>query len=90
MPNHRAQDVLEFWFGIGADYGKRHKRWFEKDAAFDAEIAGRFLPLYEELAQTLTSKVPRARSISSAKAAADRSGGSIDTTFSIASNQNFR
>ncbi|HYL87365.1 MAG TPA: DUF924 family protein [Burkholderiales bacterium] len=52
MPNHRAQDVLEFWFGIGADYGKRHKRWFEKDAAFDAEIAGRFLPLYEELAQS--------------------------------------
>lgn len=52
MTHYRAQDVLDFWFGIGADYGKRHKRWFEKDAAFDAEIAERFLPLYEELAQS--------------------------------------
>ena len=52
MAHYRAQDVLDFWFGIGADYGKRHKRWFEKDAAFDAEIAERFLPLYEELAQS--------------------------------------
>ncbi len=52
MPNHRAHDVLDFWFGTGADYGKRHKRWFEKDVAFDAEIAERFLPLYEELAQS--------------------------------------
>ena len=51
MSNHRADDVLEFWFGSGADYGKRHKRWFEKDAAFDAEITQRFLPLYEELAR---------------------------------------
>ena len=51
MPNYRAQDVLDFWFGTGADYGKRHKRWFEKDPAFDAEITRRFLPLYEGLAQ---------------------------------------
>ena len=52
MAHYRAQDVLDFWFGTGADYGKRHKRWFEKDAAFDAEIAECFLPLYEELAQS--------------------------------------
>ncbi len=50
MPNYRADDVLEFWFGVGPDYGKRHKRWFEKDQAFDSEITQRFLPLYEELA----------------------------------------
>ena len=50
MPNYRAADVLDFWFGTGADYGKRHKRWFEKDPAFDGEITQRFLPLYEGLA----------------------------------------
>ena len=50
MHNYRADDVLEFWFGVGPDYGKRHKRWFEKDRAFDSEITRRFLPLYEELA----------------------------------------
>ena len=50
MHNYRAQDVLDFWFGVGSDYGRRHKRWFEKDAAFDREITQRFLPLYEGLA----------------------------------------
>src|SRR2546428_13858603 len=50
MPNHRAADVLAFWFGEGADYGRRHKRWFEKQTAFDAEVAQRFLGLYEQLA----------------------------------------
>ena len=44
-----AADVLEFWFGSGADYGKRHKRWFEKDAAFDEEIRRRFAAVVEEL-----------------------------------------
>jgi uncharacterized protein (DUF924 family) len=38
-----APEVLRFWFGQDA------KRWFEKNAAFDAEIRARFLPLYEEL-----------------------------------------
>ena len=52
MVNHRADDVLAFWFGSGADYGKRHKRWFEKDPAFDAEITQRFLHLYEALARS--------------------------------------
>src|SRR5438128_2263764 len=51
MPNHRAEDVLAFWFGEGADYGRRHKRWFEKQTAFDAEVAQRFLGLYEPLSR---------------------------------------
>jgi uncharacterized protein (DUF924 family) len=45
----QAAKVLEFWFGSGADYGKRHKRWFEKNAAFDDEIRRRFATLVEEL-----------------------------------------
>jgi uncharacterized protein (DUF924 family) len=44
MSDHRAEEVLRFWFGQDA------KRWFEKNATFDAEIRSRFLPLYEELA----------------------------------------
>ena len=43
MSNHLAEDVLRFWFG------QDPRRWFEKNAAFDAEIRSRFLPLYEEL-----------------------------------------
>ena len=50
MANYRAHDVLSFWFGTGADYGKRHKRWFEKDVTFDAEVTRLFLPLYEQRA----------------------------------------
>ena len=34
----QAQAVLGFWFGEGAEYGKRHRRWFEKNATFDAEF----------------------------------------------------
>src|SRR5437764_15091730 len=49
MADHHPDEVLAFWFGEGPEYGKRQKRWFEKDPAFDAEIAGRFLQLYEEL-----------------------------------------
>jgi uncharacterized protein (DUF924 family) len=52
MLSHRADEVLAFWFGSGADYGRRHKRWFEKDAAFDAEITRRFLHLHEALARS--------------------------------------
>jgi uncharacterized protein (DUF924 family) len=51
MVDHRADEVLGFWFGEGAERGKAHKRWFEKNATFDAEIRSRFLPLYEELAR---------------------------------------
>lgn len=50
MSHYRPDDVLAFWFGSGVDYGKRHKRWFEKNAAFDAEITHLFLGLYEALA----------------------------------------
>ena len=45
-----APEVLRFWFGEGADYGKAHRRWFEKNAAFDAEVRERFLALYQTLA----------------------------------------
>ena len=51
MADHRADEVLRFWFGEGAERGKAHKRWFEKNATFDAEVRSRFLPLYEELAR---------------------------------------
>lgn len=51
MIDHRAQDVLDFWFGTGAERGKRHKRWFEKDPAFDAEIVSRFSALHADVAR---------------------------------------
>lgn len=44
--------VLSFWFGEGDDYGTVHKRWFEKDPAFDAEVRRRFLQVHEQ--QTLS------------------------------------
>jgi uncharacterized protein (DUF924 family) len=44
-----APQILSFWFGEGADYGKVHKRWFEKDPAFDAEVTKRFRKLQEEM-----------------------------------------
>ena len=43
MASHRAEEVLRFWFG------QDPKRWFEKNATFDAEIRARFLGLYEAL-----------------------------------------
>lgn len=46
----KAQEVLLFWFGGPDEQGKRHKRWFEKDAAFDRQIRERFLGLYEKAA----------------------------------------
>ena len=45
-----APEVLRFWFGEGAEYGAAHKRWFEKNPAFDAEVRQRFLPLHAKLA----------------------------------------
>jgi uncharacterized protein (DUF924 family) len=50
MSDHRAEEVLRFWFDPSLDPGQRSKRWFTKDAAFDAEIRRRFLALYEEAA----------------------------------------
>src|SRR5258706_7507385 len=46
-----APDVLRFWFGEGAEHGNRHRRWFEKTDACDAEIRSRF----ERLHYTLSS-----------------------------------
>ena len=44
-----APEILRFWFGEGADYGKSHKRWFTKDPVFDALVTGRFAPLHGEM-----------------------------------------
>jgi uncharacterized protein (DUF924 family) len=51
MTDYLAGQVLEFWFGAAEDYGRRHKRWFDKDPGFDAEIRRRFGSLYEDLAR---------------------------------------
>lgn len=48
-----APDVLDFWFGESAERGKPHKRWFEKDPAFDAEVARRFRSLHDRLSTNL-------------------------------------
>jgi uncharacterized protein (DUF924 family) len=45
-----APEVLAFWFGGDAEYGAAHKRWFQKDPAFDAEVCRRFLSLHVQLA----------------------------------------
>ncbi|MGH8705681.1 MAG: DUF924 family protein [Burkholderiales bacterium] len=44
----RASQVLHFWFGEPP--GARDKRWFEKSAAFDAEIRALFADLCDEAA----------------------------------------
>jgi uncharacterized protein (DUF924 family) len=44
-----APQVLNFWFGEGPDYGKVHKRWFEKDPAFDAVVTKEFKKLHDEM-----------------------------------------
>jgi uncharacterized protein (DUF924 family) len=44
-----APEVLRFWFGEGSDYGKVHKRWFEKNPAFDALVAERYQRLHQEM-----------------------------------------
>ena len=40
-----AQSVLRFWFGDPP--GENRKAWFEKDAAFDAQIRARFVYLHD-------------------------------------------
>lgn len=44
-----ARAVLDFWFGASGDpaHGQRRRAWFEKDPAFDAQIAARFGTLIE-------------------------------------------
>ncbi|MEG3967313.1 DUF924 family protein [Microcoleus sp. T2B6] len=42
-------EVLDFWFGRSnsPEFGKVQKKWFEKDADFDAQVRSRFLPQYK-------------------------------------------
>jgi uncharacterized protein (DUF924 family) len=47
-----ASDVLRFWFGEGTDYGVSHRRWFQKDPAFDAEVRSRFLEVHLALSRS--------------------------------------
>jgi uncharacterized protein (DUF924 family) len=44
-----APEVLRFWFGDGTDYGKVHKRWFEKDPTFDARVTKHYQKLHQEM-----------------------------------------
>lgn len=46
-----AAAVLDFWFGAPAspDFGRPRAAWFEKSAAFDAEIAQRFGALVDAM-----------------------------------------
>lgn len=46
----RAEEIMDFWFGSGAERGAVRREWFAKDAAFDDSIRARFLALYEEAA----------------------------------------
>ena len=48
MADHRAQELLQFWFDPSLDEAQRNQRWFGKDPAFDAAIRRRFLALHEE------------------------------------------
>jgi uncharacterized protein (DUF924 family) len=45
-----AEPLLLFWFGPRELRGRRDKRWFGKDEAFDLECRGRFLALHERAA----------------------------------------
>jgi uncharacterized protein (DUF924 family) len=51
MIEARAQEVLDFWFGIGAARGKARREWYRKDDAFDEEIRRRFGLLLEAAAR---------------------------------------
>jgi uncharacterized protein (DUF924 family) len=44
-----APEVLRFWFGEDAERGKVHKRWFQKDSAFDTLVKKRFRKLHREM-----------------------------------------
>jgi uncharacterized protein (DUF924 family) len=44
-----APEILRFWFGAGADYGKVHRRWFEKDPTFDALVTKHYQKLHQEM-----------------------------------------
>ena len=64
------EDVLSYWIGEAANSaeaaGEKHKLWFGKSEATDAEIRERFLPLLETLshfpaAEDWASRGPRQR-----------------------------
>ena len=42
--------MLRFWFGNAGERGRRLKRWFEKNEAFDDEVRKRFGTLYQAAA----------------------------------------
>jgi uncharacterized protein (DUF924 family) len=54
MPDRDPEEVLRFWFGeldaAGLADEAHMRRWFTKDAAFDAEIQRRFGELHAEIA----------------------------------------
>jgi len=55
-----ASEVLKFWFGDGPDYGKAHKRWFDKHPSFDAEVRRRFSHVHDQqMASREWLKAPR-------------------------------
>ncbi|MBE9096622.1 DUF924 family protein [Tychonema sp. LEGE 07203] len=42
-------EILDFWFGRSnsPEFGKAQKKWFEKNADFDAQVRSNFLSQYE-------------------------------------------
>jgi len=47
---HRADQVLEYWFGSPAspNYGEKNEKWFFGGPEFDAELREKFLAVYEQ------------------------------------------
>src|SRR5690349_9884596 len=45
-----AARVLRFWFGEPPEYGSRLKRWFDKSAEFDRQVASLFSTLHAKIA----------------------------------------
>jgi uncharacterized protein (DUF924 family) len=45
-----AARVLRFWFGEPPEYGSRLKRWFDKNAEFDRQVASLFSTLHAKIA----------------------------------------
>ncbi|HEX9392053.1 MAG TPA: DUF924 family protein [Usitatibacteraceae bacterium] len=48
--DERAREVLDFWFGEGADYGKSRRQWFRKSVEFDDQCYAAFVAVYEAAA----------------------------------------
>jgi len=47
---HRAEEVLEYWFGPpdSPEYGERDERWFHGGPDFDTELIEKYRSLYEQ------------------------------------------